>query len=237
MPDFTTVTAPRVMSRGGVMTPGREQDFVDHMTTSTTYVLANSYSISTPTIPAGLTILKYMLAVSLKFVDANLANIRVRIEVNGVIEWDELGTAAIWLSRSMEVAAGTYNVDIYIRTTVAANPITLDENFGAVGVGSDTSSLAIAAYITTGGLFRCSARYMIAEGVPDVTVACRINVDLSTSDVVDSTLTEATGYADDDVLSYTAYATVRVGFLLSTTLGYRPAFLMAAEIRGEKGMV
>ena len=223
-----------VISKGGKCAPGRGQDWTDHETTSETYVLAKSHTISTPTILNGLTINKYMLGVSLKSAVGNMANLRVRVVINDTTEWDELQFTDVWLSKSKEITAGTYKIDIYIRTTDLIKPVILDENFVVAGVGTDTADFAKIAYISAGGELRSSAEYMIAEGKPDVTVSCKLAVDMSASDAVTDTFTETDGYYKADTLSFTAFATVEVAFYLKTTVPGRPAFLRACETRGEE---
>jgi len=233
-PDHVTLVMRRVIKSGGDCPPGRSQDFISHTTSSTTYVLIKTHKVTTPKLPNGLVVTHYALGVSLKSDGANIDQRYVRIVINDTIEWDEQKwETEPWLSLSKEVSPGTYTIEIYLRTTDPARPVTVVENFANVGVGTISETTLRVAYISQRGEFRSSAKFGLLEGVTGVTVTCEVRVDDSESDRQIDSITDETGYGVTKTLVLRAYYVEKATFYMKTSDAGRPAFLWIAETRGE----
>jgi len=131
------------------------------------YTLLHTTTISTPSLPAGLTGKRWVLQTSVQC-EEYYAQTLIRIVIDGVIVHDNISFTATyqWRDRATEVSEGMHTIEFYVRTTDPTYSACLMRYRLRCGLGTNrTSSVEVARIEFFGELiahFRGSVRSMAA---------------------------------------------------------------------------
>lgn len=146
-------TAQLIEKKGGGASLNTYSTDEEVTTSSETWVLKREFNISTPTPPAGVTVYKYALMVSIETKYSGNVTAHARIDVDDEILDDTLEAASTysWRDRAKEVSIGSHNVKIYLKKSGACTASHLRGTRGTCGIGTvGTAETKVATIQTTG---------------------------------------------------------------------------------------